>query len=70
MYVLSKTIIPGEKKSFKMLYRFKTTFPKEFFNDIWLKVAEHEQICVSEITLFKNYYISEWRQKQFFDIVQ
>ena len=23
---------------------WKTTFPKEFFNEIWLKVWEHEQI--------------------------
>ena len=34
-----------------------TTFPKEFFNEIWFKVGEHEQIYIN---------VSEWRQKQFF----
>ena len=25
---------------------WKTTFPKEFFNEIWLKVGEHEYITL------------------------
>ena len=29
---------------------WKTTFPKEFFNEIWLKVGEHEYIYITEIT--------------------
>ena len=28
---------------------WKTTFPKEFFNEIWLK-GEHEYIYITEIT--------------------
>ena len=28
----------------------KTTFPKEFFNEIWLKVGEYEYIYITEIT--------------------
>ena len=28
---------------------WKTTFPKEFFNEIWLKVGEHEYIYITEI---------------------
>ena len=29
---------------------WKTTFPNEFFNEIWLKVEEHEYIYITEIT--------------------
>ena len=29
---------------------WKTTFPKEFFNEIWLKVGEQEYIYITEIT--------------------
>ena len=32
---------------------WKTTFPKEIFNEIWLKVGEHEYIYITEITLKK-----------------
>ena len=28
---------------------WKTTFPKEFFNEIWLKVGEHEYIYIFEV---------------------
>ena len=49
---------------------WKTTFPKEFFNEIWLKVGEHEYIYITEITFKKNYSVLRWRPKQFFDIVQ
>ena len=30
---------------------WKTTFPKEFFNESWLKVGEHEYIYITEITI-------------------
>ena len=30
-------------------------FPKEFFNEIWLKVGEHEYIYIFEIN-FQKYY--------------
>ena len=49
---------------------WKTTFPKEFFNEIWLKVGEHKYIYITEITFFKNYSVLKWRPKQLFDIVQ
>ena len=49
---------------------WKTTFPKEFFNEIWLKVGEYEYSYITEITFFKNYYVLKWRPKQFFDIAQ
>ena len=32
---------------------WKTTFPKEFFNAIWLKKGEHEYIYIAEITFKK-----------------
>ena len=31
---------------------WNTTFQKEFFNEIWLKVGEHEYIYITEITFF------------------
>ena len=36
-----------EKKTF-------LAFPKEFFNEIWLKVGEHKYIYITEITFLKN----------------
>ena len=36
---------------------WKTTFPKEFFNKIWLKVKEHEYIYIFEIKFEKNYSV-------------
>ena len=30
---------------------WKTTFPKEFFNEIWLKLEDHEYIYIAEIKL-------------------
>ena len=44
---------------------WKTTFLKEFFNKIWLKVAEHEHIYIFENKLFQN-----GGQNKVFDIVQ
>ena len=49
----------------------KKHFPKKkIFNEIWLKLGEHEYIYITEITFFKNYSILKWRPKQYFDIVQ
>ena len=49
---------------------WKTTFPKEFLNEIWVKVGEYEYIYITEITFFKNCSVLKWRPKQFFDIAQ
>ena len=49
---------------------WKTTFPKEFLNEIWLKVGEHKYIYITEITFKKNYFVLKWRPKQIFDIAQ
>ena len=49
---------------------WKNTFPKEFFNEIWLEVGEHEYIYITEITLKKKYSVLKWWPKQFFDIAQ
>ena len=45
MITLSLAGLPTSKK--------KNTFPKEFFNEIWLKVGEHEYIYITEITFKK-----------------
>ena len=45
---------------------WKTAFPKEFFNEIWLKVGEHEYIYITEIAFWKKKYsVLNWRPKQF-----
>ena len=49
---------------------WKNTFPKEIFNETWLKIREHEKIYINEILLKENYSFLKWRQKQFFDIAQ
>ena len=49
---------------------WKTTFPTEFVNEIWLKVGEHEYIYITEITFEKKYSVLKWRPKHFFDIAQ
>ena len=36
---------------------WKTTFPMEFFNKIWLKVGEYECIYIFEIKFEKNYSV-------------
>ena len=33
---------------------WKSTFPKEFFNEIWLKVGEYKYINITEITFLKK----------------
>ena len=43
---------------------WKTPFPMEFFNAIWLKVGEHDYPNITEITLKKM------AAKTFFDIAQ
>ena len=35
---------------------WKTTFIKEFFNEIWLKVGEHEYIYITEVTFEKKLF--------------
>ena len=49
---------------------WKTTFPKEFFHEIFLKVGEYEYIYITKITFLKNYSVLKWQPKQFFDIAQ
>ena len=57
--------------SFRFWPKFeKPTFSKEFFNEIWLKVGEHEYIYITEITFLKNYSVLKSQPKQFFDIAQ
>ena len=43
--------------SFRFWSKFeKNTFPKELFKEIWLKVEEHENIYITEITLKKKIF--------------
>ena len=35
---------------------WKTAFPKEFFNKIWLKVGEHKYAYISEIKFGKKLF--------------
>ena len=44
----------------------KEHFSKGIFNEIWLKVGEHEWIYITEITFKKNHSVLKWRPKQFF----
>ena len=37
-------------------FKKKNSFPKEFFNETWLKVEEHECICISEIQFEKKIF--------------
>ena len=37
----------------------------EFFNEIWLKVGEHEKIYITEITLKKNIPFQNGSQNNF-----
>ena len=45
---------------------WKTTFPKEFFNEIWLKVGEHEYIYITEITFLKKIFHFKMAAKTIF----
>ena len=36
---------------------WKTTFLKEFFNEIWLKIGEHEYIYIAEIKFKKKIHL-------------
>ena len=49
---------------------WKTTFPKKFFNEIWLKVGEHEYIYITEITFKKKLFRFKMAAKTIFDIAQ
>ena len=48
----------------------KNTFPKEIFNEIWLKEEDHKYIYITEITFKKHYSVLKWWLKQFLDIAQ
>ena len=45
---------------------WKTTFPKEFFNKIWLKVKEHEYIYIFEIKFEKKLFCLKMAAKTSF----
>ena len=50
---------------------WKTTFPKEFFNEIGLKVGEDEQIYITEITFWqKSILFQNGGQNNIFGIAQ
>ena len=42
----------------------KNNFPKEFFNEIWLKIGEYKFIYIFEIKFEKNYSVKKWWPKQ------
>ena len=43
----------AKKRNSHVTKIWKTTFPMEFFNEIWLKVGEHEYIYIFEIKVKK-----------------
>ena len=43
------------KKRFSLDQNLKNTFQMEFFNEIWLKVGEHEYIYIFEIKFEKKF---------------
>ena len=51
---------------------WKTTFPKEFFSEIWLKVGEHEYIYIFEMKFEKKIFCLKMATKTslFCDIAQ
>ena len=49
---------------------WKTTFPKEFFDKIWLKVEEHEYNYIFEIKFEKNILFKKGSQNKFCGIAQ
>ena len=42
----------------------------EFFNEIWLKVGEHEYVYIFEIKFETNYCLKNGDQNKFCDIAQ
>ena len=57
--------------SFRFWPKFeKPLSQRNFFNEIWLKVGEHEYIYITEITFLKIYSVLKWLPKQLFDIGQ
>ena len=42
----------------------------EFFNEIWLKVGDHEYIYITEITFKKKLFRFKMAAKTIFDIAQ
>ena len=49
---------------------WKTTFPIEFFNEIWLEAEEHKYIYIFEIEFEKNILFINGGQNKFCDIAQ
>ena len=50
---------------------WKTTFPKEFFNEIWLKVGEYKCIYIFEIKFKKKIILLKYGgQNKFCHIAQ
>ena len=45
---------------------WKNTFRKEFVNEIWLKVGEHDYINITEITFEKKIFRFKMAAKKFF----
>ena len=43
---------------------WKTAFPKEFFNKIWLIIEEHKYIYIAEIKFEKSYSVTILGAKQ------
>ena len=54
----------------KVYFREKNVVPKEFFNEIWQKEVEHEEIYISEITLKKESFRFKMAAKTCFNIAQ
>ena len=48
----------------------KNTFPKEFFNQIWRKVEEHEYIYILEIIFKKKLFCLKMAAKASFVILR
>ena len=55
----------NKQKNKKNKKKKKNTFPKEFFNEIWLKVREHEYIYTTEIKCLKNITFQNGCQNNF-----
>ena len=62
-------IFPWPK--FEKKKRKQPIFPKEFFNEIWLKVGEHEYIYIFEMKFKKkNILFKNGGKNKFYDITQ
>ena len=63
-----KQIFVSRKKSRDQ--NLKNYFPKGIFNEIWLKVEEHEYIYIFEIKFEKIILFKNGSQNKFWDIAQ